>query len=544
MKCILLFAWVLSVIVPVWSQNDAPRLVDIKTTNCLTVDKTLSRESIYKTLGITRVASVANDTENTVLASYKTPEGVFYWGFNQRLQTYAMTAALAATNCTHTFVNTTNSSTSSFLWEYRSKGTHATTSNMDNLVLTPRGYSNIYMPTLFAISDEDTETSFAIDVYEDELPLYFGGNMRDSYNHFCKEITEEDCMEMMCMPYCYSTHGLTNPGIAGKGDAINKFYRELLSDPSATCDAIGFFLPASPHPYLISQIMFPVTEIDCADDAQFKLELFDCQDDKPCGDPVAVSVLKGSDVVSIGAGYNQLTFTLCGEDSRLQYIETSGNMYARVTMDDGVRTCSFFTQGKPNADGRCNSAVELTRNGKTEILPLSALSTSNGPMYVDYSVNMDVCFSWINIYDALNGTFREITQLNGDATTVAFDVESYFPAENLIVSNCPDWITYKVTDAGESNYECAYALRLELAVAANTTGVDRSEVLTLSIPGASRNLRVAQNTTSSVDNIITSEPSTVQYFNIQGLPVTEGSLAPGIYIRKQGDKVSKVVVHQ
>ncbi len=53
-----------------------------------------------------------------------------------------------------------------------------------------------------------------------------------------------------------------------------------------------------------------------------------------------------------------------------------------------------------------------------------------------------------------------------------------------------------------------------------------------------------QKDTSSIDSVIDDENAPVEYFNLNGIRVDSENLAPGIYVKRQGRKVSKVLIRK
>jgi hypothetical protein len=47
---------------------------------------------------------------------------------------------------------------------------------------------------------------------------------------------------------------------------------------------------------------------------------------------------------------------------------------------------------------------------------------------------------------------------------------------------------------------------------------------------------------SGVSDVKTASIGKVEYYNLQGLPVNAANLTPGLYIRRQGSSVQKVIV--
>ena len=48
--------------------------------------------------------------------------------------------------------------------------------------------------------------------------------------------------------------------------------------------------------------------------------------------------------------------------------------------------------------------------------------------------------------------------------------------------------------------------------------------------------------TSAISSINADNDAPVEYFNLQGIRVNADSMAPGIYVKRQGNSVSKVLV--
>ena len=56
------------------------------------------------------------------------------------------------------------------------------------------------------------------------------------------------------------------------------------------------------------------------------------------------------------------------------------------------------------------------------------------------------------------------------------------------------------------------------------------------------NSKGIQDTITSVENTFFFEPIEPEYYNLQGIKVPADRLTPGIYIRRQGTKITKILI--
>lgn len=90
----------------------------------------------------------------------------------------------------------------------------------------------------------------------------------------------------------------------------------------------------------------------------------------------------------------------------------------------------------------------------------------------------------------------------------------------------------------------------QMIVDVTVTGTETPEgVLTMNIPVVAPVGEVGvvfngNKVTSAIDSILDDENAPVEYFNLNGIRVDSENLAPGIYVKRQGGKVSKVLIRK
>lgn len=152
-------------------------------------------------------------------------------------------------------------------------------------------------------------------------------------------------------------------------------------------------------------------------------------------------------------------------------------------------------------------------NGLYEIVPTATMPAATDNVDVTYAALSNVDLSMVN----------EIVTLK----EVTFEAETGAAKANF---------TGKLADGTELSFRNTFGIE---AVAAGTYNV------TLAVSVYNSNLQllpIEYVSTSAIGEIAADNAAAAEYFNIQGVSVDADNLTPGIYVRRQGNKVTKVIV--
>lgn len=470
---------------------------------------------------------------------YDVPAGTFYWGFNEKLQRYnPEVGALAPTFAPAVFTNYSSADVTEISWSCFSTdfATNLNGSDRDFTIL-PKGFEAFYMPFLTVKAPGAQDGLYSKDgAGGTMMPIFFGGDFEKGY----RAMYDDEPLAMMLMMFDYSTGGLGNYGITGKGADIDETLKAVFSLDDAKSTSVGFVLPTSPKPYHFTKMMFVLGDIDADDDAVYKLEIFPLVDGVIADMPMATSTVTASQINKVGQ-LGSLTFKFKGADvngKEIDYVSYSGDAYVRLSMDDErIRSTTVLTQSVPNAVPRSSSYFEVSSGDKLYIYPLSMLAAGGSNLYIDYAVNMDIAYSWMEpAGDAAEaGT---VFETDNQAAEKAYDIDAYYGTDKWSVYYAPEWVSYEFKAAdGDA------APQFVLKVAENTGDARKASVL-LASPGAQLQFDIRQGAGSGVlDAAIAADNSLpVRFFNLNGVEVNANALVPGVYIRRQGAVATKVVV--
>lgn len=152
-------------------------------------------------------------------------------------------------------------------------------------------------------------------------------------------------------------------------------------------------------------------------------------------------------------------------------------------------------------------------NGLYEIVPTGEMPAATETTEVTYPNVKEVDLSMVN----------QVVTLND----VTFEAETGAAKANF---------TGKLADGTELSFRNTFGIE---AVAAGTYNV------TLAVSVYNSNLQllpIEYVKTSAIGEIAADNAAAAEYFNLQGVGVDADNLTPGIYVRRQGNKVTKVIV--
>lgn len=163
------------------------------------------------------------------------------------------------------------------------------------------------------------------------------------------------------------------------------------------------------------------------------------------------------------------------------------------------------------------------------------------PVFLVSDYEQNILFNSGADWEELNGGDGALAVNNDMSVMVVTDATQV--AHVMYITWEPTFSIKEVTSfplGSADTYQMAFDLagRLYVAnrafVAAYTVPQDRKNVVTPS--------GLTFNAVSGVSNVAVDNCAPVEYFNLQGMPVDADNLTPGIYIRRQGTSVSKVMV--
>lgn len=161
-----------------------------------------------------------------------------------------------------------------------------------------------------------------------------------------------------------------------------------------------------------------------------------------------------------------------------------------------------------------------------ELYPASWSSVTNWTgdnQRVAFYIMLDAYFPW------LEGNTAELEIKPGYSASVKFD--SYLDGSKLSFEGLPDWLQAKAV----GRYA---ATTVTFSASEKATG---SATVTVKGPGVSKQVKVTAAGNDGIDDItVDSAGNDAVIFTIDGRQVDVKNAAPGIYLKRQGDKVEKI----
>ncbi|WP_302620676.1 hypothetical protein, partial [uncultured Muribaculum sp.] len=127
---------------------------------------------------------------------------------------------------------------------------------------------------------------------------------------------------------------------------------------------------------------------------------------------------------------------------------------------------------------------------------------------------------------------------------------------NRILADQSQWVSTKNTDGTASNvlyfwpkqggdnpFATQYNEKPDYQAVALKAGTHKITVKSLSYPWHFDNIKIdTKNITSGIDSVTSDndDNAPVMWYNLQGMPVDPASAAPGLYLRRQGNKTQKI----
>ena len=170
-------------------------------------------------------------------------------------------------------------------------------------------------------------------------------------------------------------------------------------------------------------------------------------------------------------------------------------------------------------------AFEMCYLGTTTPLSWSAVA-SKLDEFVSFFIMLDAAYPW------LETDVETLTLSDENTGTVTFD--SFHPGEKLTFEGMPEWLT--ATAKGQYD-------KTQVTFNAKAIPADKPTVtVTVKGHGVSKELTIDTSQTS-LDTVITDtveEPATI--YSLDGKLVNGDNLLPGIYVKRQGNTSTKVIV--
>ncbi|WP_302988160.1 hypothetical protein [uncultured Muribaculum sp.] len=179
---------------------------------------------------------------------------------------------------------------------------------------------------------------------------------------------------------------------------------------------------------------------------------------------------------------------------------------------------------------------------------------------ISYSIENNPTLNWPKQYAAsmtLSIDGVELTPANQPMRPAVPETFTEDGAEfNRILADQSQWVSTKNTDGTASNvlyfwpkqggdnpFATQYNEKPDYQAVALKAGTHKITVKSLSYPWHFDNIKIdTKNSTSGIDSVTSDndDNAPVMWYNLQGMPVDPASAAPGLYLRRQGNKTQKI----
>ncbi|MCM1491405.1 MAG: hypothetical protein NC095_11375 [Muribaculum sp.] len=455
-------------------------------------------------------------------ANYELPLGTLLLGISEGLHVNTQSIAMYPAWSPITWQASSNSYTEKNEWTFQKEAGPFTLEGNSVEIEYPWSEGNIIPYPELTASNQTTSDTFSFDMGDEEKGgMIFGGTAPmlieetvyvGNYDYQHKHLVAP---YLGTGAYCFGTSPANTWGTGLTQTAIGNL----------------FYAPASP--FTINDAMLTLGELDADDDAVFTLDIYEINDYGQLSEtPVATSYCKAGDVD--GFGFYNMIFHL-----QTPYV-MKGNtlmMVSGFANTDKVREFAACAQSIHN-DINHNYAYMMFSNSAGQ-RSLYAASEA----LIDYSSAL---------YLSLNGTFHfirldeEIADLDKTTNSVVVDaVASNAPSEWYVKENeqltplteqgvSIDWLTISPI----TNEDGTYAVEFS----ADHTSSSRAKTIVLANDGGEARIRIRQDGTVGVEDI-SFDPVASEIYDIRGYRIKSSieSLTPGLYIIRNGAKVSKFI---
>lgn len=256
----------------------------------------------------------------------------------------------------------------------------------------------------------------------------------------------------------------------------------------------------------------------------------------PSGDYFNSSLIDG--IFNIG-------YSLTNADGKTEYYHTHTNMAIPVS----VRVVFYIPKSVPNGTYKLAPLYQVTGTSEWK-----NIGTSPGVAdYVTIHIDGDVITDPVTLTDFTIPS----NQIKAGET---FNVSVKARNTNEVVETMDVSVRFCTDDPEKEGSVLVAAEAGSKTISIPPTGKERTYAISCTAPAnlapgkyklcackgkfifKSLDISVV-NDSEGVSVIIADEDDTVSYFDLQGRPVSEKNLAPGIYIRKKGQTTDKVIVH-
>lgn len=150
-----------------------------------------------------------------------------------------------------------------------------------------------------------------------------------------------------------------------------------------------------------------------------------------------------------------------------------------------------------------------------------------GEQLLSFFIMLDAYYPWLENLDGKD----EINLNKGESTSILFD--SYHEGDKIEFEGLPEWL--KAT--AEGRYD-------KTKVTFTTDGVAENGEATVKVKshGVSKDIKVTLGQSGVSDITADADGSEIEYFNLEGMKVDGRNLVPGVYIKRQGSNVTKIIV--
>lgn len=503
-----------------------------------------------------------------VEVSYQKPLSSLYFGLNDDDQYVPGTIMVAPVYQPVTYTNTSSTVGATYSWSYEHNDGVLTSDDQDELVVTYRtnheteatSRNNLFlMPELTGTGEFFSDTKFA-------LPGFVQAGGRAEYEIHYVDTDEREVLQLGMTVADPVTEGtrtyadITVPYFGYNKESnrywtcrvfdisVNEYeknYRGSQDDWSQLTHYANFFY-ASDAPLVIEGIRTNAYGRGYGPggtmpNAKFKADIFFINDNFEISeDPVYSVELEGKNVKVVDRYtsnhilYLDFKFpqpvVISSKDCQAFVVSISG-----FNDEDNIDYFSPEMSEKDNPDGialgwyglkTCWGGIELPLSW-SPVLYQTERTELPGEQLISFYIMLDAYYPWLENIDGKNAIELE----KGESVSVMFD--SYHVGEALEFEGLPEWLTAtaeghydktKVTFTAVDGYDNGQA-----TVKIKGYGVSKEIDVTLGKAG--------------VNNVIVDDNNgPVQIFNIGGQNVTGRNLEPGVYIQRQGSKVSKIIV--
>lgn len=298
----------------------------------------------------------------------------------------------------------------------------------------------------------------------------------------------------------------------------------------------GNLFLAPPAPLVVTDVLLTLGEFDADDDAEFTLEIHRVS---ASGDidatPAVTAKVKGADID--GFGFYPVKFVLdepfVMDGMTIMFVSGFAN-------NPKVRSFAACAQALGNDAAHNYAYMMFDINGSLQLY-------SAAQALEDYSsalcLGLNGTYHFLSLADEMDQIIdldsetnsRQVAAIASNAPTEWWIVDGEDKLPLVAEGTAYDWLTVKPYTAEDGSHSIVFS--------AEPTDKNRAKTVRVANHGGQIQMRVRQSATDGIRAVETEiNDGPVQYFNLQGVAVPGADLVPGVYIRRQGTRVSKVTV--